>query len=151
METKMGDKPEQEQKQLPAEEGLFYQPQAPGEKPYLIGAKCKKCGFTDFPGTPVCPRCVEPGTMGEVHIGKKGKLETFSIVRSALPGFTSPSIQSYVELEEGPVIWSLITGVEPSEEALKVGMDLELVISKVRDDEDGNEIISYQYRPVKGS
>jgi uncharacterized OB-fold protein len=151
METKLGDKPEQGKKQIPAEEGVFYQPQAPGEEPYLIAARCKECGFTDFPGTPVCPRCVKRGTMEEVHIGRKGKLDTFSIVRSALPGFVSPSVQAYVNLEEGPRIWSLITGVEPLEEALKIGMDLELVISKVREDADGNEIISYQYRPVKGS
>jgi uncharacterized OB-fold protein len=40
---------------------------------------------------------------------------------------------------------------EPSEDALKIGMDVDLVIGKVREDAEGNEIISYQFRPVKNS
>jgi len=140
-----------EKKQIPVEEGLFHQPQAPGEKPYLIGSKCTKCGYISFPKLPVCPRCVEKDTMQETHIGEKGKIDMFSIVRSALPGFEAPSIQAYINLAEGPRIWSLITGIEPSEEALKLDMDVELVIGKVRMDSEGNEIISFQYRPVKNN
>jgi uncharacterized OB-fold protein len=86
--------------------------------------------------------------MEEVHLSGRGKLDTFSIVNAALPGFKAPSIQAYVNLEEGPRIWSLITGVEPDEKALKIGMELELVVEKVREDAQGNEVISYQFRPV---
>ncbi len=87
--------------------------------------------------------------MTEVHLSGGGKLDTFSIVNAALPGFKAPSIQAYVKLEEGPRIWSLITGVEPNGKALKIGMDVELVVEKVREDAQGNEVISYQFRPVK--
>jgi uncharacterized OB-fold protein len=136
-------------KQVPIEEGLFYQPTSSQEKPYLIGSKCNRCGNVTFPKMQVCPRCAMKGTMMEVHLNGRGKLDTFSIVNAALPGFKAPSIQAYVKLEEGPRIWSLITGVEPDEKALKIGMDVELIVEKVREDAQGNEVISYQFRPVK--
>ena len=136
-------------KQIPIEEGLFYIPASPEEKPYLIGSKCDACGNVTFPKMEVCPRCVKRGTMKEIHLSGKGKLDTFSIVKAALPGFKAPSIQAYVQLAEGPKIWSLITGVEPDPSALKIGMDLELVIEKVREDARGSELMSYQFRPVQ--
>ena len=136
-------------KQIPIEEGLFHIPASPEEKPYLIGSKCDICASVTFPKREICPRCVKPGTMKEVHLSGKGKLDTFSIVKAALPGFKAPSIQAYVQLAEGPKIWSLITGIEPDPNALKIGMDLELVIEKVREDAQGSELISYQFRPVQ--
>jgi uncharacterized OB-fold protein len=138
-----------EKKQIPVREGLFYQPESPDEKPYLIGSRCKICGYVSFPKLMVCPRCVEKDTMEEMHISGKGKIDTFSICHAALPGFQAPSVQGYISLEEGVRIWSLITGVEPSDEALKIGMNVELVIEKLREDDEGNEIMSYQFRPVK--
>ena len=97
----------------------------------------------------VCPRCVKKDTMAEVHLSGKGKIDTFSTCFAALPGFPAPTIQGYINLEEGARIWSLITGTEPSDAALKIGMDVELVIEKLRGDAEGNEIMSYKFRPVK--
>ncbi|HJX12901.1 MAG TPA: Zn-ribbon domain-containing OB-fold protein [Dehalococcoidales bacterium] len=135
-------------RQVPVQEGLFYQPQTPGEKPYLIGARCRECGYISFPRLEVCPRCVRPGTMEEAHLSGRGKIDMYSTCFAALPGFPAPSIQGYVNLEEGARIWGLITGVEPSDEAVRMGMEVELVIEKLREDPEGNEIMSYKFRPV---
>jgi uncharacterized protein len=135
---------------IPVEEGLFYVPASPADKPYLIGSKCTQCGNVTFPKRRVCPRCVKPGTMEEYHIYGKGKLNTFSIVNAALPGFKAPSIQAYVDFDEGPRIWSLITGIAPDPNLLRIGMELELVVEKLKEDAQGNEIMSYQFRPVSG-
>ena len=86
--------------------------------------------------------------MEEVHLSGKGKIDMFSTCFAALPGFQAPSVQGYINLEEGARIWSLITGTEPSDDMLKIGMDVELVIGRVREDAEGNEIMSYQFRPV---
>jgi len=136
-------------KQVIIEEGLFYQPTSPEERPYLIGSKCALCSNVTFPKMQVCPRCAKKDTMTEVHLSGRGKLDTFSIVNAALPGFKAPSIQAYIILEEGPRIWTLITGCEPKEDALKIGMEVELVVAKVREDADGIEFISYQFKPRK--
>jgi uncharacterized OB-fold protein len=83
------------------------------------------------------------------HISGKGKLDTYSTCNSALPGFPAPTIQGYVEIG-GARIWTLITGTDLTGAELKFGMDMELVIEKLRDDAaTGNEIISYKFRPVK--
>jgi uncharacterized protein len=135
-------------KQIPIGEGLFYIPSSPGEKPYLMGSKCKNCGNVTFPKRDVCPRCVKPGSMEEYHIYRGGKLSTFSIVNAALPGFKMPSIQAYIDLEEGPRIWSILTEIEPDEKAIKIGMELELAVVKTREDAQGNDVMTYQFRPA---
>lgn len=137
---------EKEKKKIPVEEGIFYQ--KAGEEPVLIGNRCKVCGNKFFPKTPVCPRCIEKDAMEETFIRGKGKLDVYAIVNAGLPGFKVPSIQAYIQLDEGPRIWSLVTGCQPSEESLKPGMKMEMVIDTVREDEEGNELISYQFRPV---
>ena len=136
---------EQGKKRIPVEEGIFYE--APGEEPLLIGNRCKVCGIKFFPKTPVCPKCIEKDTMEETLIKGKGKLDVFSIVNAGLPGFKVPSIQAYIKLDEGPRIWSLVTGSDVSEESLKPGMEMEMVIDKVREDEEGNELVSFQFKP----
>ena len=135
-------------KQIPIEEGLFDEAASSDERPYLIGNKCKECGLTAFPKTPVCPRCMKQDTMEETKFEGKGTLDSFSIVQAALPGFKAPSIQAYINIENGPTIWSLVTGCEPTEDALKMGMEMEMVIDKVREDEEGNELMSYQFKPA---
>jgi uncharacterized protein len=138
-----------EKKQILIGEEFVHMPSSPGEKPYLVGSKCTACGEVAFPKRMVCPRCLKKDVMREFHIKGKGKLNTFAIVNAAIPGFKAPSIQAYVDLDDGPRMWSLLTGTEPDPEKLKIGMDLELVIAKVRDDEQDNELVSYQFRPVR--
>ena len=135
-------------KQVPVQEGIFHIPKSPGEKPYLIGAKCKDCGYVSFPRLMVCPRCLKNDTMKEVYLSGKGKIDMFSVCNAALPGFPAPSIQGYINLEEGVRIWSLITGIDPSSGDLKDGMEVELVIEKLKEDSEGNAIMSYKFRPV---
>jgi len=117
-------------------------------KPYLIGSKCRACGYVDFPPKVVCPACVTNGSMEEVQLSSRGKIDTFSVLHVGAPGFTVPYILAYVVLPEGPRVLSQITGCEPSEDSLEIGIDVELVIEKIREDEQGNEVKSYKFRPV---
>jgi uncharacterized OB-fold protein len=137
---------EKEKKQIPIEEGVFTQPD--GVKPLLIGNRCRACGLVAFPKAPVCPKCMQKDTMEEALLEGKGKLDSYCIVNAALPGFKMPSIQAYITLKDGPRIWSLVTGCEPSDDALTIGMDMEMVIAKVKEDEEGNDLISYQFKPA---
>lgn len=137
---------EKEKKRIPIEEGLFTQPT--DSEPLLIGNRCKSCGLVAFPKTPVCPKCMERDTMEEALLEGKGQLDSFCIVNAALPGFKMPSIQAYINLKDGPRIWALVTGCEPSDESLTIGMDMEMVIAKVKEDKDGNDLISYQFKPA---
>ncbi len=42
----------------------------------------------------------------------------------------------------------MITECDP-EKDIKIGMDMELVIDKLYDDEEENEVIAWKFRPVK--
>jgi uncharacterized OB-fold protein len=129
-------------------EGWFYVPDTPGKEPYLIGSKCSKCGYIHFPKMIACPVCRRDSVMDEIPLSRKGKLDSFTVVHQGPPGFETPYIQAYVLLPEGIKIFTLIEGVEPLDNVLKTGQEMELILSKVREDEDGNEIIGWKFRPT---
>lgn len=138
-----------DKKQVLVKEGLFHLPASPSEKPYLIGSKCHICGYVAFPRRAICPVCVKQGTMEEVPLSRRGRINSFTVAQVAPSGFKAPYIVGYVDLPEGPRIFSMMTGCEPSERALKVGEEVELVIEKISEDDRGNEVIGYKFRPIR--
>lgn len=135
-------------KKIPIKEGLFHVPQSPDEKPYLIDSKCAACGFVAFPKTLICPSCMNDHSMEEVPLSRRGRLDTFAVLRQAPSGFVAPYVVGYVILPEKARIFSILAGVEPRDDALKIGQEVELVIEKIREDEKGNEIIAWKFRPI---
>lgn len=117
-------------------------------EPYLIGSRCKLCGYVAFPKKIICPACVTRESMEEIKLSGKGKIDTFSVLHVGAPGFSVPYIVAYVVLPEGPRVFSMINGCEPSEKSLEVGTDVELVVGKICDDEQGNEVIGYKFKPI---
>ena len=135
-------------KRIPVGEGLFHVPETPGEPPYLIGSKCAACGFVAFPRTLICPSCMNYHSMERVPLSRRAKLDTFAVLRQAPSGFVAPYVVGYVILPEKTRIFSILTGVEPRDDALKIGQEMELVIEKIREDEKGNEIIAWKFAPI---
>jgi len=114
----------------------------------LIGSSCRNCHTVVFPRMAVCPACRKADTMQIVEIGKTAKLYSFTIARAASIGFKAPYFQAYVDLPEGPRIFTLVSESVPVEpDALREGMDLELVIEPVRTDAAGRPVLTYKYRP----
>lgn len=128
--------------------GLVHEATSSADKSYLIGSKCRACGRTFFPPPKACLVCMTDDTLQEVPLSSTGKIDTFTVVHTAPLGFTAPYIQAYVDLLEGPRVFSLITGCEPSENAIKDGMEVELVIETITKDAKGNDLIGYKFRPV---
>ena len=137
-----------DKKAIPIKEGWFHVPESPEDKPYLVGSKCSHCGYIAFPKTVICRSCMHDNTMQEVHIGRKGKLDTFTVSMQGPPGFEAPYIQAFVTLEEGIRIFTHIEGCEMKPDALKIGQELELVIGKIKTDPQGNDVIGWKFRPV---
>ena len=128
---------------------LFHLPKSPHEKPCLIGSKCMVCKYTAFPKREVCPVCLKRNTMKETSLSRVGKINTFAISRVGTLNHKAPYIQAYVDLPEGPRLFNTITDCDPTEESIRIGMDVELLIEKVAEDEEGNDIIGYKFRPLK--
>jgi uncharacterized OB-fold protein len=138
-------------KMVPIKEGLFHMPESPDDEPYLIGSKCRECGCVVWPTKKVCPACVKDDIMEEVPLSRKAKLQSFSVVYQVPTGFDFdiPYIQATVRLPEGVTLFTLVAGVEARSDALKLDQEMEMIIGKIREDEEGNDVVSWKFRPVQ--
>jgi len=118
-------------------------------KPYLIGSRCQICGYVAFPKKVICPICVRKESMEETELSGKGKIDTYSVLHVGAPGFAVPYTVAYVVLQEGAKVFSMIEGCESPEKSLEVGTEVEFVVGKICDDEHGNEVIGYKFRPIR--
>jgi uncharacterized OB-fold protein len=57
-----------------------------------------------------------------------------------------PYAFGYVELPEGVRIESLFTGCDF--ENLEIGLCVELVLEKISEDEQGNDVVCHKFRPL---
>ena len=133
----------------PVIEGLFTWP---SDNPQLYGTRCISCNSYYFPKKLSCnnPHCKEKKAE-EVLLSTRGKLWSYTVMRhKPQPPFMSDSDPPYpmglVELSEGIRVAGLITGCEF--EDLKVGIDMELVIETLYHDEEGQEVVTWKFRPI---
>jgi len=132
---------------VPFKEGVMHLSGEPEGESYLIGSKCQVCGAVAFPRRIVCHKCHSEDVV-EVPLGKKGTLASYIVSWAAPAGFTPPLTMGYIDMPEGVRFLSIITGVEPSPHALEFGQQMELVIEKLRTDQDGNDVIAFKFRPA---
>jgi uncharacterized OB-fold protein len=123
-------------------------PDDPREPPCLRGSKCAECATVVFPAMPVCPACLRNGTMKEARIGRTGRLFSHTIAHVAPKGFNAPFFQIFVDLPEGPRIFSLVGAQCPVEPGvLEDGMQMRLVIEQLADTPEGRDVLTYKYVP----
>ncbi len=118
------------------------------ERTRLEGAKCASCGNVMFPPRMKCPKC-GGDSIQKYKLPEKGKLMTFTIVRSPPKGFEkmAPYVLGMVKLDDGTILTVQLTDVQPNQVA--IGMQVEAVFRKVFEDGDSG-IIEYatKFRPV---
>ena len=139
--------------QVPIHEGLFTWPSA---KPQLLGSRCVNCAETAFPAQPDCRNCGSRETT-VVELGDQGILWSWTIqgflpksppyAGKETPKTFKPYGVGYIQLADEVIVESRLTTAEASE--LKIGMDMELVIIPFTTDDDGNDIVTFAFAPVK--
>lgn len=137
-----------EKKQILVRDRLFTRPESSDEFPKLIGIKCNNCGEVIFPLKTICPNCCSKD-VHETLIGPRGKLYSFTVIYQPAPiGYKGPVPYSVVKVEmpEGLRITGPSTISDPSQ--FKIGMKMELVIDKMFDDSNSNEVIGFKFKPV---
>ena len=136
-------------KQTPILEGLFTWP---SDEPKLIAAKCKSCGTVSFPKfwTNHSPDC-KKREIGEILLSRRGILRSYTILYYPPPPvFRIPASQvpyaiGMVEVPEGIIVLGLMTeGIN----SLKTGMSVELYVDKLYEDEQGNDALTWKFKPV---
>jgi uncharacterized OB-fold protein len=134
-----------EMNKIPIYEGLFHIPSSSSEKPSLIGSRCKDCQEVMFPQRQICLHCFGKN-MEQVILNSRGRLFTFTINHQGPKEFSTPYASGYIDLPEGVRIYSLLTDWESID--LKIGLEMELVIEKMKEDSEGNIVLVYKFRPI---
>ncbi|MBI2917608.1 MAG: Zn-ribbon domain-containing OB-fold protein [Chloroflexi bacterium] len=135
--------------QVPVQEGLFSMPAGPGESARLLGSRCKVCGEAFFPAQAMCANCCTE-TTEPVVLGTRGKLFSYTNVNHAVPGGYKGKIPfgvGTVDLPEGVRVTTRLTEHDTSK--LRKGMEVELVLEPLFEDEQGNELVGFAFKPVR--
>jgi uncharacterized protein len=111
----------------------------------LVGEICPHCSTKIFPPRDVCPEC---GGEAKTAYSFSGKGEVYSFTRmgNAPAGFEqqSPYTVALIKLEEGPIVTAQLTDLGDSK--VEIGMPVEMVTRKLRDDGDERGILVYGYK-----
>ncbi len=116
----------------------------------MEAAKCKQCGTISFPGRLICTECGHK-EYETIHLSGKGKLETFTIIRTAPSGFTdfAPYAVGLVNLDEGVKVLGQITDCDP--ETLKIGDRLSSKFRRMNEEgKTGMIMYAYKFVPDQG-
>lgn len=131
---------------IPFEEGKeLFSFSEQSEKGKLFGSRCNKCGDYSFPPRRICKKCFHE-EVEKVAFSGKGVIHSAAVILNAPLRFQAPYAVAYVDLEEGPRLFTQLTSCNPEE--IKVGTPVELVTGTLRHDEQGNEIVGYKFKPV---
>jgi uncharacterized protein len=136
-------------KRIPVKEGLFTMPSRPDEKPRLIASECPSCGEVLFPKRQMCTNC-QAEQLGEITLSPRGKIYSFSVVMQRPGKYYEgpvPYAFGWVEFPEKVRVQGLFLCDDFDE--LGIGMEVEVVIDRLTDDEDGNEVVAHKFRVIK--
>lgn len=125
----------------------------PDDDPQLIGSRCGNCGATTFPAQQRCPKCSK-GEMTEQVLPRRGTLVAWT-TQGFPPGppYKGPVGKDFVPFGVGLVqlddvvrVEGRLTENDPAK--LEFGMQVELTMVPFATDDDGNEIVTFAFKPV---
>jgi uncharacterized OB-fold protein len=134
---------------VPVAEGIFTWP---ADDPQLIGSRCSACGIVTFPAQDSCPRCAST-QMAQHLLPRRGRLWAWTTQGFPPPsppyaGATGDAFEpygiGYVQLDDEVKVEARLTEAD----ALRIGMDMELVLVPFTTDGDGNEVVTFAFQPV---
>jgi uncharacterized OB-fold protein len=137
--------------QVPIADGVFTWP---ADEPQLIGSRCASCGIVTFPAQDSCARCASTEMNTEL-LPRHGRLWAWTTqdFPPPSPPYSGPSGGDftaygvgYVELADVVKVETRLTESDP--DSLRIGMEMELVVIPFRTDADGNDVVTFAFRPV---
>ena len=115
----------------------------------LMGEVCPHCDAKIFPPRDVCPECKSEAKTPYAFSGR-GEVYSYTTIYEAPSGYdaNAPYTVALVKLNEGPMITAQLTDVDAAQ--VQIGMPVEMVTRKMRDDGDerGMIVYGYKFRPA---
>lgn len=136
---------------VPIAEGLFTWP---SDKPALLASRCGQCGIATFPAAESCMACSGQEVSIE-ELPHKGTLWTWTVQQfmPKSPYHSNETAETfkpygvgYVELPGGVRVEGRLTENDPRK--LHIGMEMELLFDTYRVEENGDEVISFFFKPA---
>ncbi|MAI79525.1 MAG: DNA-binding protein [Deltaproteobacteria bacterium] len=133
-------------------EGLFAQT---ASGPRLLGSSCARCKSAYFPRSESChnPDCSDP-EMQDAQFGPYGRLWSVTTqgYQPPAPVITqepySPYAVGFIDLDDQPLrVVSRLRTDSPDE--VKVGCRVKLVLAPLGLDDEGREVVSWQFEPME--
>ena len=118
---------------------------------HLLGSSCRACGEVKFPASSFCPQCCRE-TTETVPLSQRGRLHSFTVQRfKPPPPYKGPEpFEPYgvgmIELPEGLRVTSVLEESDPAN--LEVGLEMQLIITKFFEDEEGRDVVAYKFKPI---
>lgn len=137
--------------QVPFKKGMLTEPLSPIENVSLKGVKCNSCGAMALGSRKYCINCTSKEVEDHVF-SKYGEVAMHTVIRHSPPppypkDKFRPFPTAWVKLEEGLYILTELTDI--ALEDVKTGMKVEMYAQKGWEDENGNDVIMYKFRPRK--
>ncbi len=135
---------------VPIEPGYFTIPDQGADAAQLLGSRCRSCGEHFFPRRPVCAKCCHRAT-DDVELTSHGTLYTYTYIHVPLFNSQRAADGGYavgqIDLPEGPRIQSVLDG---GPDDFKIGMPMNMELEVLRENERGQEIVTFRFCPSKG-
>lgn len=118
-----------------------------GDRPHLVANECTSCGARYFDRRNACAKCF--GTsFTKVPIATDGVLKAFTIVAFAAPGVPVPFVAGIVDCG-GTSVRGNVINVDPTPEAVTLGMKVRLTTYSLGVDDEGTEAVGFGFEPAR--
>jgi uncharacterized OB-fold protein len=111
----------------------------------LVGEVCSRCESKIFPPRDICPNCGQEARDLYAFSGR-GEVYSHTTIYEAPSGYDSnaPYTVALIKLDEGPMVTAQLTDL--GDTPVEIGMPVEMVTRKMRDDGDERGVIVYGYK-----
>lgn len=117
-----------------------------GDRPHLVANECTSCKARFFDRRNACANCF--GTsFTKVPIDTDGVLKAFTIVAFAAPGVPVPFVAGIIDCG-GTSVRGNVINVDPTPDAVKLGMKVRLTTYSLGVDDEGTEAIGFGFEPA---
>jgi uncharacterized OB-fold protein len=127
---------------LPMVEYLVLEPE-----PHLRATVCDDCGAQYFDRRNACASC-GGRSFHPQDLGTTGTVRSFSIISRAAPGVPAPFVSAVVDLDGGGRVKANLVGVDPTPDAVHLGMKVALTTFVAGTDDRGTEAVGFGFSPA---
>lgn len=126
----------------------------PDPQPQLVGSRCRSCSATTFPTQSRCPRCSR-AEMSELLLPRRGTIVAWT-TQGFPPGapYSGPTGEDFepfgiglIQLGDVIRVEGRITESDPQK--IEFGMEVELVMIPFTTDDNGNEVVTFAFKPAE--